>query len=206
MTDTKAKIREAALKLFNEHGIDAITIRHIAKELGISHGNVQYHYKNTNDIILTLFNQLTDDMTAYLAKGDTTPLTTFREWREKMESLFDVILHYRFIFLHFVEVVRRVPSIKTIYNSWDKPREQQFMQMFGLMKDQGIFRKDLPDQVWKDLITQMYIFGDFFLSHNEIKLNLKGKKAVKHYGRIFSNLFYPYLTPKGRQQADELNA
>lgn len=200
--DTKEKIRAAALKLFNEQGIDVITIRHIAKEMDISHGNLQYHYKNTNEIILTLFNQLTDGFThaIQVAGNNTTP--TFSSFRQQMEEIFDLIWQYRFIFLHFVEVTRRVPTIKTTYNSWDKPREEQLLHLFDTLIKEGIFRKDIPVRIWKDLITQLYIFGDFWISHNEIKLNLKGKKAARHYSQVFCNQFYPYLTPKGREQAD----
>jgi AcrR family transcriptional regulator len=203
MSTTKEKILAAALKLFNEQGIDTITIRHIAKELNISHGNLQYHYKNNHDIILILFNQLTDGMTTHLLQAENSPEGNFISFRKELEKLFALIYEYRFIFLHFVEVTRVVPTIKTIYNSWDKQREEQFLRLFETMKTNGILRKDIPMHIWKDLITQLYIIGDFWLSHNEIKLNLKGKKAVKHYARVLCNLFYPYLTPKGIQSIQE---
>lgn len=52
---TKEKILATALELFNEQGIDVITIRHIAKEMGISHSNIQYYFKNADDIITTIY-------------------------------------------------------------------------------------------------------------------------------------------------------
>ncbi|RBL91197.1 TetR/AcrR family transcriptional regulator [Chitinophaga flava] len=201
--DTKEKIRNAALKLFNEQGIDAITIRHIAKELDISHGNLQYHYKNTNDIILVLFNEVNDGFTHLIGIKEKPATITFSDFRSWTEQLFELIWQYRFIFLHFVEVTRRVPAVKTVYSSWDKSREEQFLLLFDALIKEGVFRDDIPDHIWKNLITQIYIMGDFWLSHNEIKLNLKGKKAVHHYCQVFCDQFYPYLTAKGRQQADQ---
>ncbi|NSL86920.1 TetR family transcriptional regulator [Chitinophaga sp. Mgbs1] len=206
MTDTKAKIRAAALKLFNEQGIDVITIRHIAKELDISHGNLQYHYKNSNDIIQALFDELTSAVNNNVQHAESHTATTFADFCAEIEAFFGIIWHYRFIFLQFIEVTRRVPGIKTTYNSWDQPRQQQMLRLFHSLQQQNVFRTDIPDHIWKGLLTQMYIMLDFWLSHNEIKLNLKGKKAVRHYSGIFCNLFYPYLTPKGREQADNNQA
>ncbi|NML38767.1 TetR/AcrR family transcriptional regulator [Chitinophaga sp. G-6-1-13] len=203
MVDTKEKIRKAALKLFNEQGIDAITIRHIAKELDISHGNLQYHYKNTNDIILVLFNELNDGFSRVFTQGENIGQVTLEHFRQWVEILMEHIWQYRFIFLHFVEVTRRVPEVKTLYNSWDKAREEQFLLLFNTLIKEGIFRDDIPPYIWKNLITQQYIMADFALSHNEIKMQLKGKKAVQYYGEVLFNQFYPYLTAKGRQQADK---
>ncbi|MBV7530828.1 TetR/AcrR family transcriptional regulator [Chitinophaga sp. sic0106] len=194
---TKEKILAAALKLYNEQGTDAITIRHVAKEINISHGNLQYHYKNTEEIILALFNQLASAMDEAMAQAENITTPSFRHFLHNAEIFFDITYHYRFIFLHFVAVIQKVPEIKTRYNNMDAQREIQFSHMFKGYRDLGIFRNDLPEQVWKDLIPQIYIYADFWLAHNEIKTGLKGKKAIKHYVNIISSLFYPYLTPKG---------
>ncbi|MBC9929166.1 TetR/AcrR family transcriptional regulator [Chitinophaga qingshengii] len=203
MIDTKEKIRNAALKLFNEQGIDTITIRHIAKELDISHGNLQYHYKNTNEIILVLFKELNEGFSRLFAQQENMEHITFHHFRTWVEVLIEQIWHYRFIFLQFVEVTRRVPEVKIFYNSWDKSREEQLLLVFNTLIKEGIFRDDIPPYIWKNLVTQQYIMADFALSHNEIKMGLKGKKAVQYYGQVLFNQFYPYLTAKGRQQADE---
>ena len=41
---TKDKIIAKAIDLFNIHGTKAISTNHIAKELGISPGNLYYHF------------------------------------------------------------------------------------------------------------------------------------------------------------------
>jgi AcrR family transcriptional regulator len=54
----KDEILNVALKLFNETNIQATTTNNIAKAMGISSGNLHYHYKNTEDIIRNLYEQL----------------------------------------------------------------------------------------------------------------------------------------------------
>ncbi|MCP4396089.1 MAG: helix-turn-helix transcriptional regulator, partial [bacterium] len=41
---TKSRIIKTAVRLFNEQGTRAISTRHIARELGMSPGNLYYHF------------------------------------------------------------------------------------------------------------------------------------------------------------------
>src|SRR5690606_13545594 len=63
---TKEKILHASLHLFNENGTDAVTVRHIAAKIGISHGNLCYHFKRKEDIIYALFQKLVEEMTTHI--------------------------------------------------------------------------------------------------------------------------------------------
>ncbi len=59
---TKEKILEAARELFNKEGIDAITTRHVAARLGISHGNLCYHYPRKEILIEKLYYELVEKL------------------------------------------------------------------------------------------------------------------------------------------------
>ena len=50
MTDTKEKILMTALQLFARDGYEAVSVRNIAEELGITKGALYRHYKNKRDI------------------------------------------------------------------------------------------------------------------------------------------------------------
>lgn len=200
MSATKEKILDTALELFNEQGIESVTVRHIAQAMGISHGNLQYHYANTDLIIQALYDRLADrfDQLVQAAPDQLTDeLATFRKG---IESSYQLIYEFRFIFLHFVEIGRRIPSITKHYKENLKKRKPQFMHLFGIMQHKGIMRKDIPTQVLELLIHQVFIVSDFWISSNAITLQLTGKKALDYYNRIFWNMFYPYLTAKGLNQ------
>ena len=55
MADTKARILDAALALFNEQGTANVTTNHIAEALGMGPGNLYYHYRNKAEIVRALF-------------------------------------------------------------------------------------------------------------------------------------------------------
>lgn len=52
---TRDRILEKALKLFNEQGTGAVTTNHIAAALGISPGNLYYHFRNREEIVRDIF-------------------------------------------------------------------------------------------------------------------------------------------------------
>ncbi|MBX2994252.1 MAG: TetR/AcrR family transcriptional regulator [Bdellovibrionaceae bacterium] len=52
---TKDKIILTSVELFNKSGVVAITTNHIAKELGISPGNLYFHFRNKEEIIRHIF-------------------------------------------------------------------------------------------------------------------------------------------------------
>ena len=62
---TKDKILVTALQLLNEHGVKSVTIRDIAAEMGISHGNLGYHYANMELIIYALYEQLVKERKSF---------------------------------------------------------------------------------------------------------------------------------------------
>ena len=50
MADTREKILMTALQLFAKDGYEAVSVRNIAEELGITKGALYRHYKNKRDI------------------------------------------------------------------------------------------------------------------------------------------------------------
>ncbi len=55
---TKDKIIQTSIELFNRSGVVAVTTNHIAKEMGISPGNLYFHFANKEEIIRHIFKQM----------------------------------------------------------------------------------------------------------------------------------------------------
>ncbi len=53
--NTKTKIKNSAVHLFNTQETLSVTTNHIAKEAGICPGNLYYHYKNKEEIVTDLY-------------------------------------------------------------------------------------------------------------------------------------------------------
>jgi AcrR family transcriptional regulator len=66
-TDTKSRILDTALALFNERGSAGVTTNHVAEALSISPGNLYYHYRNKAEIIRALFARIMAEWTTNYA-------------------------------------------------------------------------------------------------------------------------------------------
>ena len=58
MADTKEKILNTALRLFARDGYEAVSVRHISEELGMTKGALYRHYKNKRDIFDSIIERM----------------------------------------------------------------------------------------------------------------------------------------------------
>ena len=194
--DTKERILQAALELYNKEGINTITSRHVAAKLDMSPGNLHYHFKHTEDIIQALYDRLVlgfDEIMRGIALTRAFDLDSIQAF---VKRSFALTHKYRFIFLHFVEIGLRIPAIRADYYAITKRREKEFLSFFAQFP---LLRDDILERVLQSLVTQIFIVADFWLSNNELTLRLKGARAIRHYEQVFFFMFYPYLTEEGRR-------
>lgn len=203
--ETKERILKTALDLYNEQGVHAITSRHIAAEMGISAGNLHYHFKHTDEIILTLYNRLAVDFDAIMVSIGAASDIDMDTVKGFVGRSLELTYRYRFIFLHFVEISMRIPAIRKDYHALTQRREKEFLAIFDKFKADGVFKSDIPAPVLQALVTQIFIMGDFWLSNNELTGKLRGSKAIAHYSGVFASMFYPYLTTAAQQSMYSTN-
>ncbi|GAA0440320.1 TetR/AcrR family transcriptional regulator [Lentibacillus halophilus] len=63
---TETKIRENALKLFIQKGINDTSLSDIGEEVGIKKQSIYTHFKNKNELILTVMNQVVQEEVTFL--------------------------------------------------------------------------------------------------------------------------------------------
>lgn len=198
MKKTKNKILATALRLFNEQGLSQVTLRTIANELGISQGNLSYHYKKRHEIIELLYFQLVENISQQLVhtmEGSTIDLATiFKISKTMMSSFYD----YRFFLLDFAQIMREHPSIKEHYAQLTAQRQQQFSFLFQQLIIEGTVRpEELPNE-YAYLYQRTQILGDFWMSSAEILNKPLDAATFDKYFIILSQQIYPYLTEKGQ--------
>src|SRR5678816_1302746 len=108
---TRQRILDASLAMFNAQGEPNVTTNHIADELGISPGNLYYHFRNKDDIVEQLFSRYEariDD--ALLVPTDRLP--NLEDIWLQLHLVFECLWEYRFLYRDLVDILLRNRKLK----------------------------------------------------------------------------------------------
>ena len=112
----RERILETALELMNEAGAQAVGTSRIAQALGVSPGNLYYHFKNREDIVRALFADLDAEFRAILVDDVTPPIPAARFADFYLRS-FDLVWTYRFFFGALHHLLRRDDVLAAQYRA-----------------------------------------------------------------------------------------
>lgn len=107
----KEDILEAARELFNERGTQSSTTNHIAKAMGISPGNLHYHYKNREEIVRLLYIKMRKEMT--LSVEELPKCIAALHEHEKVVT--EIRWKYRFFFKEMLSLFARDSELEDLY-------------------------------------------------------------------------------------------
>ncbi len=109
MRNTKDRIADTALCLFNRTGTEGVSTNHIAAAMEISPGNLYYHYANKDEILLVLLERLATGLeNAWAIAADSEGLDQLRPAVANSFALFD---QYRFFAREVFALAHRSPAL-----------------------------------------------------------------------------------------------
>jgi len=136
---TKERILQISLQLFNERGERSVTTNHIAAELGISPGNLYYHFRNKHEIIKELMYQYQAETLGMLSLPEDRPLTT-NDKISYFQVLSGQLWSYRFIHRDVYHLVESNEDFKKIYPRFAGQVMQQGQKIYQAFVDAGLMK------------------------------------------------------------------
>ena len=109
---TRERILETALVLFNDFGEPNVTTQLISDEMGISPGNLYYHFHNKDEIIESLFADFERSIDETLTAPVRRPPNVEDIWLF-LHLLFENIWNFRFIYRDINELLSRNRIVET---------------------------------------------------------------------------------------------
>ncbi len=197
MLKTRDRILEKALDLFNQMGWEQVSIRHIANELGISHGNLCYHFSNTASIAEKLFDQMVValDEAHKDIKFDFDLEQMFQYYRKS----FQIRYKYKFLVLNQSDLIHQISGLSEQYKHLDTSMEQGFRRQFAGLQATGICKSSIPQVLVENLILSHALFENFWICHAEVFYKGKKEEVLDYYLFQSINLIWPYLSPNGME-------
>lgn len=177
----KSNIITSAIRLFNEHGVHAISSNHIISDVDISPGTFYYHFKNKEEVIQEIFLRISEDFPMIqpeMKKLDSSEKNVrfiFEEIYQYFEILVKNYYDYRFFYLDLAYLLKRDASLRKAYQkNYTQKIENQF-ELFQFLQKQKIIKTDLSDRQLKKIINNIWIVSDFWIAF----LHARGEKISK---------------------------
>lgn len=95
MGDTKERIIDTAIRLFNESGTASVSTNHVAGAMSISPGNLYYHFRNKDEIVAAAFDRVEAQLAAIWAVEGQ--LARHGELRERFAGTLMAFHDHRFV-------------------------------------------------------------------------------------------------------------
>jgi len=203
MEKTKNKILRVSLELFNEQGLAKVTLRTIANELGISQGNLNYHFKKREDILEALYFSLVEHINEQV-QGQMKNGVTLQFMMDLTTSVMEILADYRFLMLDLVQIMRENERIGTHFRQLVQGRKDQFEIFFKVLVANGIMRKEELPNEYDHFYTRIQMLGDYWISYAEVINQVNARTNINQYIQILSQSIYPYLTEKGKEEFNML--
>src|SRR6056297_286265 len=199
MSKTKQKILDTALELYNRNGVSNVSIRQLAKEIGISHSNLIYHYPNQEDVVLGLHDLLLQEAVT-LNKALVQNETPLKSLYETTRRGFSVVYDFRFFFKELQYICNSFPSVRESIKKVEQARSIMYKNIIRDMIERELFRSEEFENEFDDLIVRIKIYSDHWLESSSIYDELSKEKRIHKYSCLLIQHFYPYLTDKGKDE------
>jgi AcrR family transcriptional regulator len=189
---TPERILATALRLFNEQGTAVVSTNHIAADLGMSPGNLYYHFRNKEEIIRALFEQQFarwDEL--YVLPNDSQP--TLDDLRQLVRATFVTGWDYRFIYRELIALLRRDEQLR---RRWVEVRARGFAGFHELVAQfvaAGVLRASIPSATVERLAELCWLVSEFWLASVEISGQEVDAAQMDHGVALMLQILEPFL-------------
>lgn len=202
MNKTKQRILKTALELFNERGSGNVSTRHVAYELGISPGNLYYHYANKEEIIRALFDGLDKTSDDAYAFSLDAPLTLKRV-AEMLTVTFEIVWRYRFFYREMTLLVHNDSALAERYRAMSERAERDTRFVVDCAVDAGLVAP--LSETKRDALTRaILVISSHWLSFEEMGGQRLEKQHITRGVALLMSVLEPYLTPQAKRELSAL--
>ncbi|MEI6894030.1 MAG: TetR/AcrR family transcriptional regulator [Colwellia sp.] len=162
---TRNKIIQASIELFNEQGERNVTTNHIAAHLAISPGNLYYHFRNKEDIILSIYEEYARSLlldTLPKVSAEVKPLDSLILY---MESIFQTTMKFRFFYRNLPVLLDKDPVLREKYVEVQQSIAERVSQLLISLKAADFI--DFPDDELADIVSILRLINTFWVSFHQ---------------------------------------
>ncbi len=162
---TAERILEVALALFNRFGEPNVSTTLIAGELGISPGNLYYHYPAKESLLNALFDRYAQATHALLGTADG--VADVEDAWFFLHSLFERIWEYRFVYRDLADLMTNSRQLETQFKSLLQAKTQAMRALLAGMAHSGALAID--PRLRESTATSMVVLLTYWLGYEYVR-------------------------------------
>ena len=193
---TKDKILKASLELFNEQGERNVSTNHIAAKLGISPGNLYYHFRNKQQIVYQLFLQYESEVQGFMGVPEDRTVT-FQDKVKYLEEILESMWEYRFLHRDLQHILQEDENMRLAYRGFSSRTVKDGRLILEKLAESGILNAN-PEQLDALILNiwMIVVSWSSFLQSIAIQSNLSGTVSKEMLKRAIYQIIAmeePYL-------------
>jgi AcrR family transcriptional regulator len=173
---TRQRILDCALTMFNAQGEPNVTTNHIADELEISPGNLYYHFRNKDDIIEQLFGRYEERIGVAMTVPEGR-LPNLEDIWLQLHLVFECIWDYRFLYRDLVDILSRNRRLRMRFARILKRATDNATSVIRGLAQAGILRAS-PNEM-DGLATNILVLATFWLNYASARGDQDEAKSIR---------------------------
>jgi AcrR family transcriptional regulator len=203
---TAERILEVTLELFNRFGEPNVSTTLISAELGISPGNLYYHYPAKDELINNLFERYERSLSELLNASDN--VRNVEDAWFFLHSLFEIIWNYRFLYRDLNDLLSKNRLLETQFQAVLKNKTRAIRLLLAGMSRNGAL--DIDTREVEPTADCMVVLLTYWLSFEYVRDPRhalepdNAQQALMRGAHHVLNLLAPHLEPSQRQHLLQL--
>jgi AcrR family transcriptional regulator len=203
---TAERILEVTLVLFNRFGEPNVSTTLISAELGISPGNLYYHYPAKDELINSLFDRYERSLSELLRAADG--VANVEDAWLFFHMLFELIWDYRFLYRDLNDLLSKNRRLETHFQFVLQRKGKAVQQVLGGLAHSNAMRIDARDV--EPVATAMVVVLTYWLSYEYVRDPRNALEPANAGAALMRGAFYvlsllsPYLESEQREHLHSL--
>ncbi len=192
---TPERILTAALDLFNQSGTSVVSTNHIADALGMSPGNLYYHFRHKEEIISALFEQqFAQADQLYTLPADRLP--TLADLQQLVRATFALSWNFRFIYRELIALLRRDPALQARWVAVRARGFAGFHELVAQFVSAGVLRDPADPAVVTRLAELCWLISEFWLASIEVSGQAVDSAEMERGVALMMQVLDPFILPQ----------
>lgn len=186
--NTRRRILETAIRLFNEKGTKAVTTNHIAAAMGISPGNLYYHFRSRADIIRAILDMMDECGFAAVKHVERETASMSLEGLErKFRVIQEINWRFRFFKRELPVLIMNDPALKKRFKKSHDAILFMIKDSIHQAMEAGLLKKMDGEEI--DLLAhELWLVILFWLNYLEISGMKVTKKTIARGNDILRDI------------------